>query len=203
MHITDQILSIYAGTKGYLDKVPLPEVPAWERAFQEFVRNRKSDLWQTITDTQKVDDETTAKLDQALAEFQARVGFVQLDKSRLLASQRRRLADVYHQELRTSRRIRPPADADGKTCTLYSIRVPNRDALQFGRQMENRGVQVGLSYNFVLPHLPEYRPYDTSAYPNAAKAASEVVNLPFYPGLTEKEVRFIAACARACAEERE
>jgi F-type H+-transporting ATPase subunit alpha len=71
MHITDQILSIYAGTKGYLDKVPLPEVHAWERDFHEFIRNRKSDLWKTITDTQQLDGETAAKLDQALAEFQS------------------------------------------------------------------------------------------------------------------------------------
>ena len=71
MHITDQVVSIYAGTRGHLDKIPLGEVHAWEQGLHRFVRERKSALWQKITDTKTLDGESAAQLDQALAEFQA------------------------------------------------------------------------------------------------------------------------------------
>ena len=74
MHVTDQVLSIYAGTHGHLDKIPLKEVPAWEEGFLKFVREEKKSLWQKITDTQQLDDAAAAAVDQAIAEFQKRYG---------------------------------------------------------------------------------------------------------------------------------
>ena len=41
MHVTDQVLSIYAGTHGHLDKIPLKDVHAWEEGFLKFVREEK------------------------------------------------------------------------------------------------------------------------------------------------------------------
>jgi len=41
MHVTDQVLRIYAGTHGALDKVPVAEVHAWEKAFHAFLREQK------------------------------------------------------------------------------------------------------------------------------------------------------------------
>ncbi len=70
LHVTDQVLSIYAGTRGHLDAIPLPEVPAWEEAFLKFINEEKRSIWQKITDTKDLDDETAAELDAALEEFQ-------------------------------------------------------------------------------------------------------------------------------------
>jgi F-type H+/Na+-transporting ATPase subunit alpha len=72
MHVTDQVLSIYAGTKGHLDKIPLKEVAPWEQGFLKFVRDEKKTLWQKITDTLQLDDASAAVLDQAITEFQGR-----------------------------------------------------------------------------------------------------------------------------------
>jgi F-type H+/Na+-transporting ATPase subunit alpha len=74
MHVTDQVLSIYAGTRGHLDKVPLKEVHAWEEAFLKFFREERAAAWQKITDTRKIDDEAIAAIEQAIAEFQQRQG---------------------------------------------------------------------------------------------------------------------------------
>jgi F-type H+-transporting ATPase subunit alpha len=41
MHVADQVMSIYAGTKGYLDKVPQKQVAAWEEQFLRFVREQR------------------------------------------------------------------------------------------------------------------------------------------------------------------
>ncbi len=80
MHVTDQVLSIYAGTRGYLDKVPVNQVHAWEKAFLEFFHENKREIWQRITDTKDLDAQLTGELlddrgagelDRALAEFSA------------------------------------------------------------------------------------------------------------------------------------
>lgn len=71
LHVTDQVLSIYAGTRGWLDKVPVPEVPAWERAFLDFMHTQKHALWQKITDSKAMDADSAAELDKALAAFAA------------------------------------------------------------------------------------------------------------------------------------
>ena len=71
MHVTDQVLSIYAGTRGHLDKIPIKQVRDWERKFLAFMRERKSDVWQKLTDQRKLDDELRAAIDRAIAEFQA------------------------------------------------------------------------------------------------------------------------------------
>jgi F-type H+/Na+-transporting ATPase subunit alpha len=74
MHVTDQVLSIYAGTQGHLDKVPLKEVHAWEQGFLEFIHTEKKTLWQKITDTKQMDDASAKEVDKAIAEFQGRYG---------------------------------------------------------------------------------------------------------------------------------
>jgi len=70
LHVTDQVLAIYAGTLGHLDKVPRTEVAAWQEAFLQFFRDNKQDVWQKITDTQDLDLPTAQQIDEALAEFQ-------------------------------------------------------------------------------------------------------------------------------------
>lgn len=72
MHVTDQVLSIYAGARGHLDKIPVKEVHAWEEGFLAFIHKEKQPLWQKITDTRELADETAAEIDAAIAEFQQR-----------------------------------------------------------------------------------------------------------------------------------
>ena len=41
MHVTDQVLSIYAGTRGHLDKVRSSEVHDWESEFLKYMHEQK------------------------------------------------------------------------------------------------------------------------------------------------------------------
>ncbi|HEX3654372.1 MAG TPA: F0F1 ATP synthase subunit alpha [Pirellulales bacterium] len=70
MDVFDEVLSIYAGTRGHLDKIPRDQVAAWERQYLQFMHEQKPEIGAKIRDTQKLDDETTAKLEAAIAEFQ-------------------------------------------------------------------------------------------------------------------------------------
>jgi len=77
LHVTDQVLSIYAGTRGHLDRVPVADVTRWERAFHEYFRANAEDFWQQITNTQKIDideNDRNPRLEQIIAEFQETYG---------------------------------------------------------------------------------------------------------------------------------
>ena len=56
MHVVDQVLSIYAGTKGHLDDVPINEVRAWEEGFLDFVRQHEPGLWKKLDESKDVSD---------------------------------------------------------------------------------------------------------------------------------------------------
>ena len=71
MDVIDEVLSIYAGTRGHLDKVPRTEVATWEKDFLTFMREQKSEIRNKIVETKKLDDDTAAALEKAIAEFQS------------------------------------------------------------------------------------------------------------------------------------
>ena len=71
--VEDQVASIWAGTKGKLDDVPLEDVRRFEQEMLDHLR-RHSDVLTTIATTGNLDDETEAKLAAAVDEF--RLGFV-------------------------------------------------------------------------------------------------------------------------------
>jgi F-type H+-transporting ATPase subunit alpha len=69
MDVVDQVLSIYAGTRGHLDDVPRDQVADWEKAFLTFVRDQVPELRQRIVDTKELDGEGERQLEAAIAEF--------------------------------------------------------------------------------------------------------------------------------------
>ena len=70
MDVTDQVLSIFAGTRGHLDKIPAKEVHAWEEGFLKFIHEQRKNIWQKINDSRQLDAETSDQLDEAVAAFQ-------------------------------------------------------------------------------------------------------------------------------------
>ena len=70
LHVVDQVLIIYAGTRGHLDKVPIKDVPAWEQAFLAFMREQKSEIRNKIMETKDLDDAGMQSIAAAIGEFQ-------------------------------------------------------------------------------------------------------------------------------------
>jgi F-type H+-transporting ATPase subunit alpha len=70
MAVEQQVVSIAAGTGGYLDGIPVGDVLRFEQDLLEWVSTRHADLLSGIRDTGKVDDdELTAVLDAFAAQF--------------------------------------------------------------------------------------------------------------------------------------
>jgi F-type H+-transporting ATPase subunit alpha len=69
LHVADQVMIIYAGTRGHLDKVPIKQVPLWEKEFLTFMRDQKPEVRQKIIDSQDLDDATATALQGSIGEF--------------------------------------------------------------------------------------------------------------------------------------
>jgi len=69
MPIEEQVASIYAGTQGFLDSVDTKDVVRYEAALLSYLRNEKADVLKAIRDSKQLDDDTAAKLKDALTEF--------------------------------------------------------------------------------------------------------------------------------------
>ena len=74
LQIARQVLSIYAGTKGYLDKVPISEVLRYERELYAFI-DSKPGLWDDLDKKcrdKKAFKDLSAQMDKLIAEFAER-----------------------------------------------------------------------------------------------------------------------------------
>jgi F-type H+-transporting ATPase subunit alpha len=71
MNVVDQVMIIYAGTKGYLDKVPIKEVRAWEEQFLRYMHDRQPDVGNALRKERKLSKEVEQQLAAAITNFQA------------------------------------------------------------------------------------------------------------------------------------
>jgi F-type H+-transporting ATPase subunit alpha len=70
LDVIDQVLSIYAGTRGHLDKIPAEKVDEWEKGFLVFMREQAPDVRQQLADTSDLTDELTAQIEAAIGRWQ-------------------------------------------------------------------------------------------------------------------------------------
>jgi F-type H+-transporting ATPase subunit alpha len=67
--MVDQVISIFAGTQGYFDTIPVGDVARVEKDLLTFMKEKKSELRNKIVQTGALDDATMAELRQALEDF--------------------------------------------------------------------------------------------------------------------------------------
>ena len=65
----EQVVVIYAGTKGYLDKLPVSAVGKFEEEFLRHMRNEGKDILETIRSEKALSDETEKRLVDTLDSF--------------------------------------------------------------------------------------------------------------------------------------
>jgi F-type H+-transporting ATPase subunit alpha len=70
-NVTDQIISIYAGTKGFLDTVALDKVDAFEKAMLEYFQTSAKGVWEELNESKALNDDLEKKLVDALNNFKA------------------------------------------------------------------------------------------------------------------------------------
>lgn len=72
MTVEDQVLIIYAATKGYLDEIPVAHIARYQNDYLQEVENMHQDIVQSIRDTKDLTPETTEKMNGVLKDFTER-----------------------------------------------------------------------------------------------------------------------------------
>jgi F-type H+-transporting ATPase subunit alpha len=82
--VEEQVVSIWAGTKGKLDDVPIEDIKRFESELLDHMR-RRTDVLTTIASTGKLESDTEAALAAAVDEFRA--GFLKTDGTPLVGGE--------------------------------------------------------------------------------------------------------------------
>jgi F-type H+-transporting ATPase subunit alpha len=67
-----QIMIIYAGTKGFLDDIPVEQCRKFEEELYRFVENAHNAVFAEIKAKKALDDALRAKIEAVLKEFKSR-----------------------------------------------------------------------------------------------------------------------------------
>jgi dTDP-4-amino-4,6-dideoxygalactose transaminase len=106
----------------------------------------------------------------------------------------RRAAAARYQDLFAGSNVDTPTEVDGRRHVyhVYAIRTPNR--AHWIEELTKAGVATGIHYPFALHRLKafEHLGYREGQFPNAEKAAAEVLSLPMFPEITSDQQEVVA-----------
>jgi F-type H+-transporting ATPase subunit alpha len=71
MSVEQQVMVIYAGTKGYLDDVPLSRIQEFQKEFLAYIDTRARGLRDALAAKRELTDESEGQLKQALNDFKS------------------------------------------------------------------------------------------------------------------------------------
>tara|TARA_Y100000031_G_C8230455_1_gene390677 strand:- start:336 stop:1883 length:1548 start_codon:yes stop_codon:yes gene_type:complete len=69
LSVEEQVVVIFAGTKGFLDEVPVGDVNAYETRLLENLRANGKDILETIREEKKISDDLDAKMKSFIGDF--------------------------------------------------------------------------------------------------------------------------------------
>jgi len=127
---------------------------------------------------------------ERMTEIEAALGLVQVAK--LDEHNERRRANAAALDARLAG-VRTPVEREGArhVYSLYTVRAPNRDALQAA--LREREIESVVYYERCLHQQPLYVERGIGgSFPVAERAAAQVLSLPVHPGLTPDDLDRIA-----------
>ncbi|MEM1226702.1 MAG: F0F1 ATP synthase subunit alpha [Planctomycetota bacterium] len=74
LSVNEQVISLYAGTKGFLDDVDVKAVQAWEKDFLQFITDKHGSLLEKMNDENALSDEIVEGIESAIQEFKSARG---------------------------------------------------------------------------------------------------------------------------------
>ena len=69
MTVADQVLSLYSGVRGFLDKIDTSKITDFQHKFLESFKSKHSDIFNEINSTGNFSDESDKKIEEFLADF--------------------------------------------------------------------------------------------------------------------------------------
>jgi F-type H+/Na+-transporting ATPase subunit alpha len=107
--VENQVVSIWAGSNGYLDDVPVEDVARFEHDFLEYLRRSHEGILTTIRETKTLSEDTVTALKDAIEEF--RKSF-ETSSGELLSGEDEQAEPLQDEGQETIARRRPPEPAE-------------------------------------------------------------------------------------------
>lgn len=130
---------------------------------------------------------------QRLDEIQAAILRVKLRYLEGWIIRRNEIAQQYSEKLKDLPVILPKVVGDVRHAFyMYTIRTPQRDALK--EYLEEHGIGSQVMYPLEVPYQPAYRHlgYQPGDFPVADQHVKEILCLPMFPELTDREVSLVS-----------
>jgi F-type H+-transporting ATPase subunit alpha len=108
MPVERQVVSVWAGTNGYLDDVPIEDIKRFESQFLEELGRSNDGIYATIRETGRLNDDTKVALQDAIDKF--RRGFEVTGGGLLVTDEGSDLQDEDVQQETLKKRVPPRAD---------------------------------------------------------------------------------------------
>jgi len=108
---------------------------------------------------------------------------------------RRKNAYLYNEYLKDTALVKPVEIDDVKAVYhLYVVRVKKDMRKKLQDHLKEKGISSGIHYPIALPNLKayEYLKHSTNNFSEASKASQEILSLPMFPELDEKQIEYIA-----------
>ena len=133
-----------------------------------------------------------------MTEIQAAIGIVQLKKLPVFLVKRSRNALKLTEKLQKTDKLILPSQLSNRTPSwyLYTVRIKNATENQRNNILEElhvKGIGAEAYYPTPVHQMPYYREnFGKFNLPETEKAAKQVLSLPIHPGVTEKQIDYIA-----------
>lgn len=131
----------------------------------------------------------------------AAIGLVQLKFLDLWNKKRRKIAEIYKENLT------PEIQLDynsGCVYYTYTIKLRNRDSV--AKHLEKNGIQTGIYFPIPIHLQPVYKKlfnYEEGAFPAAERFSKEILSLPMFPEMKEDEARLVCEKVNEALEKEE
>lgn len=162
-----------------------------------------SDGWDKFGNLGYVYDVVDIGLKYDLNELNAAYAIGQLEKNQGFIARRQEIAAIYNQELASCPHVSTPIKLRDHIYTHYIIKIDkNRD--NFAKELKERGIFTGLHH--IPLHLLSYYKHKynlrVNDFPKALSNYQQILSLPIYSSLSDKDVQYICEQVKEIAKSR-
>ena len=132
-------------------------------------------------------------LNLRITEFQAGIGYWQLQKLDKNNEKRRKIADIYNREFENLPGLEIPKEFEGRKHVyhIYALRHPKRDEIV--EKLVEEGIGARIYYEYTLHQLRNAEHLNCSFSEQLTK---EIFAIPVHPALTEEEIDYIISTVK-------
>ena len=161
------------------------------------------DGWDKFGNLGYVYDVVDIGLKYDLNELNAAFAIGQLDKNESFIERRLEIADIYNKELASCPHVSTPIKKRDHVYSQYIIKIDkNRD--NFAKELKERGIYTSLHY--IPMHLLSYYKHKynlrVNDFPKALSNYQQILSLPIYANLSDKDVHYICDHIKEIAKSR-